>query len=283
MGDDDRTVMMSGFSEEADPDNEATVMASAFTEGGDQDDVATRMISAFDEDAQEAATVMVSAQDSSAVAAAVAAADARYSARGGAPSRSQGRADAQAPGGGFLAILGGLGPWLALAGIVFLLIPQLQGMRDQLWAYKVSPPVTLAAHLFVALGLLGARRRSSVAWVLAALAHIAVVAAVAMIYVGRPDVELVFFLILAPPSAWAISGLWVLFAGPGLGRGRLFLGLALLLGGGTIAAAWVLQAQGDFFKRGVQDDTFIAMMLGGMGLLVLGLIPLSIKFFGRLR
>lgn len=281
MGDDDHTVMMTGFSEDADPDNEATVMASAFPGDGEQDDVATRIFSAFEGDAQDAATVMVSAQGSNEVAAAVAAADAMYAGR--QRPTPQGAAAEAAPGGGFLAILAGLGPWLAIAGIVFLFIPQLQGMRDQLWAYKASPPATLAAHLFVALGLLGARRRSSPMWILAALGNIAAVAAVAMVYAGRPDVGLLFFIILAPPSAWALTGLWALFAGPGLGRGRLPLGLALLLGGGAIAAAWVLQAQGDFFKRGLQDDMFILMMLGGMGLLLLGLIPLSIKFFGRLR
>lgn len=187
-------------------------------------------------------------------------------------------------------VMGGVGALVALAGLVMLFLPNLQGFGND----TLEPGLLGVAvgHLALAIGLFAAASRTSGVAVLVGMFGVLMAAVFTIGFLSAARVlkvdadlgrALGAGLLTLPGLTWFLLSLWAFIGlrrvSAGLG---IVTGMLSMLGGLAGLAGGVMLVAGAFDGRGTQDDGFIALQMAHYGGVALAMVMVAIASFGPL-
>ncbi|MFT7582656.1 MAG: hypothetical protein ACI9MR_004338 [Myxococcota bacterium] len=200
-------------------------------------------------------------------------------------------APARAPAsGGGLLVTGGIGAILLFVACACSVLLVMQGsLRDEGIIIGSFSAAGLGLIL-VGVGLLGANSRTNptaiVASVFAFIAGLAFLALISVMTMGSGGSAMEGFLyvaVLGLPVTVILIGAWALSAGKVIGTGlSVSTGITAILGGASLGGAVAMLLFG-LSRRGLNDDGLIIAYFGGLGLVAISMVLMTIVFFGPLK
>lgn len=187
-------------------------------------------------------------------------------------------------------VVGGVGALVALAGLVMMFLPSLQGFGND----TLAPGLLAVAvgHLVLAIGLFAAAPRTSGIAILVGMFAVLMAAAFSVGFLSAARVlkvdadlgrALGAGLLTLPGLTWLLLSLWAFI---GLRRVSGVLGVATgmlsMIGGLGGLAGGVMLVAGAFGMRGTQDDGFMALQMAHYGGVALGMVMVAVASFGPL-
>jgi len=185
-------------------------------------------------------------------------------------------------------MVGAIGIFLALAGLVLLFLPNLQGMgRD------TEGPGFLAfsvAHIFVAVGFFAAATRTSGVAILVGIFSILVAVAFGAAFLMEARViesaglakPVVAAVLVMPGLTWLLVGIWGFVGLKPLAQGLgIPAGIFGMLGGLAGAAGGILLLAGIPKGAGTDDDLHVLLAMVAHGGIALAMLFTAIGFIAK--